>query len=330
MTHWPTKSRWSTWTTWTCECLARERAIAIACAIEPSSASAYSSAVKSYFNFCSLHSFPVDPTPDTLSFFTVYTAHYIKPESVLSYLSGICNQLEPFFPNVRSHRHHWLVTKTLAGCWKMFPSAVLRKWPVTRAELVNISQQYSSSSSFGNTLALAILLTGFHGLMQLGELTWLDNKYLQDYCKVFMCNSVQVNPGSFQFMLSGHKADYLFEGSLVLIQSTELGDDAWAPFMRYLDQRDHWFPLCAELWLKEDGTIPTRVWFLCFLHHLAGNIGGQSLWAGGATALAEAGIPPYMIKAIGWWLSDAFQIYICQHPILLAALLYSSPLQLLH
>ena len=331
MTRRPTKSRQSTRTTWTRERLARERAIAIACAIEPSSASAYSSAVKSYFNFCSLHSFPVDPTPDTLSFFTVYTAHYIKPDSVSSYLSGICNQLEPFFPDVRSHRHHWLVTKTLAGCRKMFPSAASRKRPVTRAELVNISQQYNSSSSFDDTLALAILLTGFHGLMRLGELTWPDNKDLRDYRKVVMRNSVQVNPGSFQFTLPGHKADRLFEGSLVLIQSTELGDDAWAPFTRYLERRDRRFPLRAELWLKEDGTIPTRAWFLRFLHHhLAGDIGGQSLRAGGATALAEAGIPPYMIKAIGRWSSDAFQIYIRRHPILLAALLYSSPSRLLH
>jgi hypothetical protein len=100
---------------WTHERLVRERAIAIACAIEPSSASSYSSAVNSYFAFCSSHSLPVEPTPDTLSFFTVYMAHHIKPKSVSSYLSGICNQLEPFFPDVRSHRRHWLVTKTLIG-----------------------------------------------------------------------------------------------------------------------------------------------------------------------------------------------------------------------
>jgi hypothetical protein len=112
---------------WTHERLLRERAIAIACAVEPSSASSYSSAVKSYFDFCTSHSLPVEPTPDTLSFFAVYMAHHIKPKSVLSYLSGICNQLEPFFPDVRSHRRHWLVTKTLAGCRKMLPSTMFEK-----------------------------------------------------------------------------------------------------------------------------------------------------------------------------------------------------------
>jgi hypothetical protein len=161
-------------------------------------------------------------------------------------------------------------------------------------------------------------------------LTWPDNKNLCDYRKVVMRSSVQIHPNSFQFTLPGHKADRLFEGSRVLIQSTRLSDDAWGPFTRYLAARDQLFPLRAELWLKQDGSIPTRAWFLHrFRRHFSGNVGGHSLRAGGATALAEAGIPPHMIQAIGRWSSEAFQIYIRQHPVVLAAHLYGSPPQLL-
>src|ERR1700679_199095 len=149
-------------------------------------------------------------------------AHYIKPDSVSSYLSGICNQLEPFFPDVRSHRHHWLVTKTLAGCRKMFPSTASRKRPLARTELVDVARLYLSSSAYDEILSLTLLLTGFHGLMRLGELTWPDNKHLQDYRKVIMRSSVQVHPTFLQFVLPGHKADRFFEGSSVLIQSTDL------------------------------------------------------------------------------------------------------------
>ena len=92
---------------------------------------------------------------------------FLFNNSVSSYLSGICNQLEPFFPEVQASRHHWLVKKTLAGCRKMFPSVTSRKRPITRSELANISQLHSSSSSFDGSLFLAILLTGFHGLMHL-------------------------------------------------------------------------------------------------------------------------------------------------------------------
>ena len=89
----------------------------------------------------------------------------------------------------------------------MFPSAVSRKRPVTGSELATIARAYSGSTSFNDSLFLAILMTGFHGLLRLGELTWPDNKKLRDYRKVIMRNSVHVNPHSFQFTLPGHKAD---------------------------------------------------------------------------------------------------------------------------
>ena len=312
--------------TWSHERLLRERAIAIASAVEPGSSLSYSSAVKSYFNFCSSHSLPLEPTPNSLSFFTVYMAHHIKPKSVSSYLSGICNQLEPFFPDVRSHQRHWLVTKTLAGCRKMLPSTTSRKRPITRTELADVAQRYMPPASLDDALFLAILLTGFHdGLLRLGELTWPDNKSLCDYRKVIMRSTVRVHPKSYEFILPGHKADRLFEGSKILIQSTNLADDAWGPFTTYLALRDHHFPLRPELWIKQDRSVPTRAWFLQRFHqHFSGNVGGHSLRAGGATALAEAGIPPHMIQTIGRWSSDAFQIYIRQHPVLLATHLYGS------
>jgi hypothetical protein len=63
---------------------------------------------------------------------------------------------------------------------------------------------------------------------------------------------------------------------------------------------------------------------MCYLHcHFGLDVGGHSLHAGGATALAEAGIPPHIIQPMGQWSSDTFQIYIHQHLTLLAALLFA-------
>ncbi|KIJ94651.1 hypothetical protein K443DRAFT_110073, partial [Laccaria amethystina LaAM-08-1] len=47
-----------------------------------------------------------------------------------------------------------------------------------------------------------------------------------------------------------------------------------------------------------------------------------SLRAGGATSLAENGVPPSIIQAIGRWPSDAFKIYILKSPVLIQALLF--------
>jgi hypothetical protein len=132
----PDKPRCPICTTWPHEHLLHKHAIAIACAVDPSSASSYSSGVNSH---CSVHLFPVNPTPDTLSFYAVYTAHYIKTDSVSTYLSGICNQLEFFFPEVHASRHHWLVKKTLAGCKEMLTSTITRKQSITRPELASVA-----------------------------------------------------------------------------------------------------------------------------------------------------------------------------------------------
>ncbi|KAF8803885.1 hypothetical protein BYT27DRAFT_7195225 [Phlegmacium glaucopus] len=45
--------------------------------------------------------------------------------------------------------------------------------------------------------------------------------------------------------------------------------------------------------------------------------------AGGATSLAEHGVPPSIIQPMGRWSSDAFVIYIRKNPVLVQALLYS-------
>lgn len=69
-------------------------------AIDVSTWNNYGSALNSYLTFVHLHNMPVEPTPDTLSLYTTYMCHYIKPDSVNTYLCGICQQLEPYFPHV--------------------------------------------------------------------------------------------------------------------------------------------------------------------------------------------------------------------------------------
>src|SRR5882762_3206589 len=94
---------------WTMERLVNERSISLGYSLDASSFGAYTSALNSYITFCNLHTLPIDPTPDTLSFFVVFLCTYIKPDSVNSYLSGICRQLEAFYPDVRQNRKSLLV-----------------------------------------------------------------------------------------------------------------------------------------------------------------------------------------------------------------------------
>src|SRR5271168_1752196 len=105
---------------WTIDRLINERSISLGYSLDASSFGAYTSALNSYLTFCNLHNLPVDPTPDTLSFYVVFLSTHIDPNSVNSYLSGICRQLEPFLPDIRHNHKSVLVSRTMTGCLRRF------------------------------------------------------------------------------------------------------------------------------------------------------------------------------------------------------------------
>lgn len=313
---------------WSRERLEHERAIALGFALEPASIASYSSALQSYLTFCRLHNFPVEPTPDTLSFYVVYMCHHIKPTSVKSYLSGICSQLEIFYPTVRVTRRSQIVVRTLLGCTKLRAVASSRKRPISNTELLSTHAQLSLIQDHDIKLFLAIAWASLHGLMRLGENVWPDKLSLQDYRKVIKRSSVSSSAESFSFLLPYHKADHLFEGNRILISSSNCGVEPISAFLNYLSSRDSLFPFKPELWLRRDGSIPKRRWFLHLLHkYFPEGTAGHSFRPGGATYLALRGVAPHIIQAIGRWKSETFQTYIRQHPALLAALLYTSQSQ---
>jgi hypothetical protein len=98
-------------------------------------------------------------------------------------------------------------------------------------------------------LFIALILTRFHGLMCLGELTWPNNPHLHNWNKVSLRKTVKWPCSSYKFFLLGHKADKFFEGNQILILQT---NEPWDPlrfFIRYLQSCDVLFPLSPALWL---------------------------------------------------------------------------------
>jgi len=320
----PPSSRQPVREAWSRERLLHERNIALGSVLEPSSLSSYTSAVQSYISFCRSHDFPIDPTTDTLSFYIVYICHFIKPKSVSSYLSGICNQLEVFYPDIRRNCAHPIVKRTLKGCKKIHNSVASRKRPLQRAELTEVFDKLHSSASFDDQLFLVLLYVGFFALMRLGELVFPDKLELQDFRKVIMRSSFIADDDHVEFNLPTHKADRTFEGNRILVKSTGDRDDPVKIVQDYVRERDHRFPGLPHLWVRSDGSVPTRSWFIRRLRaFFSDNVAGHSLRSGGATWLASLGIPVELIQAIGRWASESFKIYIRTHPVLLTALLFS-------
>jgi hypothetical protein len=291
--------------------LIHECAIALGLSIDESSNLTYTSALNSYITFCKLHCLPIQPTEETLSFFSVYMSTFIKPDSVNSYLSGVANQLEPFFPGARVHRNSNLIKRTVAGCRRRFGSPIKRKQPLSKSDLKVVIEKLGMSPLHDEKLFLAILLTGFHGLMRLGELCFPDRVASRNYKKVSLRHTVILNGSHYSFFLPRHKGDRFYEGNTIIIQNTNSATNPYTHFNSYLASRDRLHPFQPELWLRKNGDVPTRGWFMRKLKKFfPQNIGGQSMRAGGATSLAEAGVAPPVIQAIGRWASNSFQIYI--------------------
>ena len=303
---------------WSTDALISWRSYYVTSSLAPSSRLSYTSALQSYHRFCRLHQFPTEPTADSLSFYLTYCSHSLRPRTLSSYLSGICSQLEAFYPQVRSLRQSPIVRRTLAGIHRIHGTAARRKRPLLVSDLTLVIDRFGSSLDFDDVLFVAQLLVGFNQLLRLAELCIPDNPQLFDV-RLFM-KRFQVDVGSdvIHLLLPGHKADKFFAGSHLLLQRVSSPISPFPFFLRYLDLRDRRFPWRPELWLRADGSLPKRSWFQSRLRELFDDgISGHSMCAGGATALAAAGVPDERIRTLGRWSSDSYQVYIRRHPLLL-------------
>ena len=119
-----------------------------------------------------------------MSFYIVFMSRHIDPKSVKTYLSGICQQLEPYFPNVHQARHSPLVERTMKGCMRLHGTATKRKRALTTSDLQKVLLDLAHSQSHDDFLFRTMLLTGFFALMRLRELSFPNDVSLRNWKKV--------------------------------------------------------------------------------------------------------------------------------------------------
>ena len=187
--------------------------------------------------------------------------------------------------------------------------------------LQTVYDSLSTNPTHDDLLFVTQVYVGTNCLMRLTELTWPDKLDLRDYQKVSMRHSVQFLTNALSFWLPGHKADKVFKGNQLIVHQSAM-PNACSLFHSYLVSHDARFLIRPELWIRANGTILTRAWFIARLRWVfASSIAGQSMWAGGATALAEAGTLPNLIQTAGRWTIDTFNRYVQKNPFLFEALL---------
>ena len=196
-------------------------------------------------------------------------------------------------------------------------SEVRRKLPLMVSDLNFIKNRFSFSQSHNNLLFAALITTGFHSLLHLGELTFPNNCYIQDWHKITKRSSLSTWPHQYKFLLPAHKADHFFEGNKVLIcpfPSSSI--DPCPIFYCYLSSCNRLFPAASPLWLTSKGHVLTHSFFMSCLHCLLPkSYTGTSMCARGTTYLASLGTP---LRSF-----EAWEVYIHVHPTLLHLLLAS-------
>ena len=306
---------------WMLDCLNYEWSILLGLSIDSTTAAMYSSTMNSYLTFCKKHHLSIEPTAKTLSYYITYQTHFISPDSINSYLSGIVNQLKLYYPDVCKQWESLLIKHTLKGAWRLHSKGVRHKKPLSVHNLETMQAHLAGSTSFDDLLFEAQLNTRFAGLLQLGELVENNKPVLWDWKRITMWHLLELLLNAYVFSLPCHKGDLVFEG--IVCQRITGAPDPVCIMHKYIDMWDQLHPLHPQLWLQSDSSPPVHTWwisqFWCFF--LDTNFTGQSMCVGGATTLAEAGTAPNLIMGSGQRTSAAWTSYMQKNPILLHALL---------
>lgn len=291
-------------------------------ALEPSTRRGYKSSMKHWTSFLRTYpSLPHIPTVDSLSLFVAYLSRRVKHGNKV--LSALASHFKSKMPEWEDYRSHPLVKETLRGAVKANASPTKRARALLITELTILVRRALESRSYDDLLVAAMATLAFGCLHRLGEL--VEPSHKSDRRELKYCRrdgAVLIPDIHFSYKLAYHKADRDYRGSDVVLVAENSGADF--NFVKlvgtFLSLRDRQHGKTGFLFLREDGSLPSRKWFLARLASAAPGATGHSLRAGGATFFANRGVEDKVIKRMGRWRSDSWEAYIRNTPELAAAL----------
>ena len=286
-------------------------------ALEKSTVGGYSTGARDYARFCRIHHLPLDPTPQTLSRYIAFSSLSIA--SGPKYLTGAQHFLHSLYPDFDLNRASPLVRATIRGSKKIRADPVHRKQPLRIEHLLSFVALAHHTGKYDDLLFATIMSCCFYGCHRSGELI-LKTKKDVDWRKIIKRSSLHFSPGYAGYHLPYHKTDPFFRGTDILFSTQEFADPITL-LREFVQRRDKLHGARRALFLREDGSHPTRAWFDSKLFSFIDkSFGGHSPRAGGATYYASLGLSESVIMALGRWSSEAWKIYIRDNPCVRAAL----------
>lgn len=299
--------------------LRRESEALADAAIEPSTRRNYISSFRHWSRFVLLYNKADVPTVESLCLFIAYARTRLQHvDKVLAALAWFFKPIVPDWDAIRSHPN---VTRRLSGVAKLNARPIRQATPLCPSDLSSIVRAAAVSQATDDILVACIATIAFCCCMRLGEL--VVNPGHQDDRKFCLRSSVRLVPGrSFAFVLPFHKGDRFYRSSPVTLTDANACAD-FDPILvieTYLRLRDAVHGLDGFLFLREDGSVPTKHWFMGHVRRHARSASGHSFRSGGATFLALAGMDAAWIQRLGRWSSASWERYIRASPDVLIAL----------
>ncbi|GAA6034625.1 hypothetical protein JCM8097_005429, partial [Rhodosporidiobolus ruineniae] len=265
------------------------------------------------------------PTAESLADFVAW--RFLTVTTVAQTLSGLANTFEPILGIAawREIRESRLVKQTIVGGTKLRRSAprLAVPLPFSVVDFVLRSALSDPRRSFDSILFFAMLALGFGSCARGAEIAVPASKADRNPKKVLKRATVALEADSVVVFLPYSKADRTYQGGFLTFVDNALSPAWSATFRRYLRLRDSRFPLRAAddfLFLRRDGSPPTRPWFVSMLKSTFGaQYTGHSLRAGGATHLVLSGWPPEDVRRHGRWRSETWDHYIRISPAVAVA-----------
>jgi hypothetical protein len=286
--------------------------------IEKSTKKGYATGARDYITFCITNSLSLDPTPQTLARYIAYTSMFIA--SGPKYLTGARHFLKDLYPEFTANRGHPLVQATISGSKKMRADPVKRKLPLRLTHLTAFLQVARCTKSYDDLLFVVILSCCFYACHRSGELVCRSGQSVE-WRKIIKRGSLTFNGDRRAgYRLPYHKGDRFYRGTDILFTCQETANPV-SLLKEYVQLRDSCHGALPALFLRYDGSLPTRSWFeRKFFTIMDRQFGGHSCRAGGATFYASLGLTEDVIQALGRWSSYAWKDYIRDNPTVRAEL----------
>ncbi|KAJ7271668.1 hypothetical protein C8J57DRAFT_1008086, partial [Mycena rebaudengoi] len=240
------------------------------------------------------HKLPLDPTPTTLARYIAYTSKFIA--SGPKYLTGARHFLKDLYPDFDTNRSSPLVQSTINGSKKIRADPVRRKLPLRISHLAAFHHLYLQNPSYDTLLFITILSCMFYGCHRSGELIRKAAKHTLDYKKIMKRASLKLTDGRVEYRLPYHKGDRFYRGTDILLSQQTVADPV-ALTKLYVTARDRIHGANPSLFLRQDGSPPTRSWFDKFFFSLLNReYGGHSVRAGSCTFYASLGLAESILQ----------------------------------